>query len=339
MTHADENTVAPGCGENSQNAAGAEKQLNNVLVAEDDPIFRRVLHRWLQSWNYCVVSAENGKSAWEILQQPNAPKLVILDWMMPGLDGIEVCSNIRRERTGPYRYVLLLTAKDDKDDVVTGFEAGADDYLTKPFHAEELRSRIRAGQRILELQDALLRAHQALQFEAKHDRLTNICNRGAILDRLIAELQRRQRSGESLGVIMVDVDHFKAVNDTHGHLAGDKVLCEVAHRLAAVVRSYDWIGRYGGEEFLIVVPGCDSSNLVNLAERLRLAVFSNPVPTDAGAVSVSVSLGLAFVMEGQDGDASCESLLHRADDALYAAKKNGRNRVESAPMSLSAKMS
>jgi len=328
--------VTPGNGDENQSAAKSPR-LRRVLVAEDDPIFRRVLDRWLESWNYSVVCAENGHAAWEKLRQPDAPKLVILDWMMPGLDGIEICRRIRSEPSGPYRYVLLLTAKDDKEDLVAGFDAGADDYLTKPFHADELRSRIRAGHRILELQDALLAAQEALQFEAQHDRLTSTCNRGAILDRLIVELQRRQRSGEPLGLIMADIDHFKLVNDTHGHLVGDEVLRETAHRLAATVRSYDWIGRYGGEEFLVVVPGCDPSDLMILAERLRLAVAA-PLETKAGPLAVTISLGLASVPAGRRAEIDCEDLLRRADTALYAAKKNGRNRTECELLSVSAKL-
>lgn len=312
-------------------SSAPRRSSRNVLVAEDDPIFRRVLLRWLNSWSYIVESAEDGQSAWQILQRPDAPALVILDWMMPGMDGIEVCRRIRVQ-PAPYRYVLLLTARDSKDDLLAGFEAGADDYLTKPFHAEELRSRIRVGQRILDLQEELLNAQQALRHEARHDRLTNVCNRGAIIDCFIAELQRRRRSKEPLGIIMVDIDHFKVVNDTYGHLIGDKVLSEVAHRLSRVVRTYDRIGRYGGEEFLVVVPGCDAAGLLKLAERLRLAVAGKPIETDAGPQCVTVSLGLAFVPLGQECLTNCEDLLRRADDALYAAKHNGRNRVESSPL-------
>jgi len=303
-----------------------------VLVAEDDPIFRRVLLRWLHSWQYVVESAEDGQSAWNMLQKNDSPALVILDWMMPGMDGTEVCRRIRSQNAAPYRYVLLLTARDTKDDLVAGFEAGADDYLTKPFHAEELHARIRVGQRILDLQQALLNAQQALRFEAKHDRLTNICNRGAIIDCLVGELQRRRRSKEPLGLIMVDIDHFKVVNDTHGHLIGDKVLCEVARRLSQVVRTYDRIGRYGGEEFLVVVPGCDASGLAKLADRLRLAISSEPIDTEAASMAITISLGLAYVPLGQEFVTNCEDLLRRADEALYAAKRNGRNRVEASPL-------
>ncbi|HEY7616325.1 MAG TPA: diguanylate cyclase, partial [Terriglobales bacterium] len=235
------------------NPAGRLSSLNTVLVAEDDPIFRHVLQSWLQRWNYEVTAVENGLDAWNALQQQNAPQMVLLDWMMPAMDGVELCRRIRAQEQRLYRYIVLLTAKDDKHDVVAGLEAGADDYLTKPFNVDELRARIRAGRRILELQEALLRAHEALQFEAAHDPLTGLWNRSAILDLLQRETQRHLRSGAALSVMMADLDHFKQINDSHGHMVGDSVLREVARRLAASLRSYDYLGRYGGEEFLIIV--------------------------------------------------------------------------------------
>ena len=161
---------------------------NTVLIAEDDPIFRRILENWLQKWNYRVTSLENGLDAWSVLQQNDAPQMAILDWMMPGLDGIELCRRIRSHHTGSYKYVLLLTAKGSKEDVVAGLEAGADDYLTKPFDVNELHARVRAGQRILELQGTLLRVQTELQFESAHDHLTGLWNRGAILALLQREM-------------------------------------------------------------------------------------------------------------------------------------------------------
>ena len=274
--------------------------LNTVLIAEDDPIFRRILESWFKRWDYRVTAVENGLAAWDVLEKEDAPQLAILDWMMPGMDGIEVCRRIRSCHHGPYRYVLFLTAKDDKQDVVAGLEAGADDYLTKPFDVDELRARVRAGKRILDLQEALIRAKEELQFEAAHDRLTGIWNRGAILDLLKRE-ERRRRSGESLGIIMVDVDFFKKVNDTYGHLVGDAVLREVGSRLASALRSYDSVGRYGGEEFLIVVPGCDALNLRVTAERLRQKIADEPISTTAGPVPVTISLGLARPRQKRPG--------------------------------------
>lgn len=309
---------------------------NAVLIAEDDPIFRRILESWFKRWDYSVTAVENGLDAWELLQREDAPQLAILDWMMPGMDGIELCRRIRTREQGAYLYVLLLTAKDDKQDVIAGLEAGADDYLTKPFNVNELRARVRAGKRILDLQAALIRSHNDLQFAAAHDALTGLWNRGAILDLLKREVSRRQRSGDALGVIMADIDYFKKINDTHGHLVGDAVLREVTRRLAVGVRPYDVVGRYGGEEFLIVFPGCSASNLIVGAERLRNCVADQPIETSAGQIPVTLSLGLASVEQGEKETLDCEAFLHTADEALYAAKARGRNRVETVPASRAA---
>jgi two-component system cell cycle response regulator len=304
--------------------------LNSALVAEDDPIFRRILESWFKRWDYRVTAVDNGLAAWQVLQSEDAPQLAVLDWMMPGMDGIELCRKIRDRDHGTYCYVLLLSAKDEKQDVVAGLEAGADDYLTKPFDVDELRARVRAGRRILDLQAALIHAKDDLQFAAAHDPLTGLWNRGAILDLLKREVSRRQRSADPLGVIMADIDYFKKINDTHGHLVGDAVLREVTRRLAAGVRPYDVVGRYGGEEFLIVFPGCNAANLVVGAERLRHCVADHPIETSAGQLSVTLSLGLASAEQGEKETLDCETFLHTADEALYAAKARGRNRVESA---------
>ena len=312
---------------------GKASARNTVLIAEDDPLFRRILERWFQQWDYRVMAVENGLDAWEVLQREDAPQLAILDWMMPGIDGIELCRRIRSRDQSPYRYVLLLTAKDDKQDVITGLEAGADDYLTKPFDVDELRARVRAGKRILDLQAALIHAQDDLQSAALHDSLTGLWNRGAILDLLRREVCRRQRTGDALGVMMVDIDYFKKINDTHGHLIGDAVLQEVTRRLAVDVRPYDAVGRYGGEEFLIVFPGCNMPDLLVGAERLRHCIADQPIETSVGQIPVTLSLGLASVEQGENEILGCESFLQRADAALYAAKARGRNRVETAAAS------
>jgi two-component system cell cycle response regulator len=308
-----------------------ESNLDSVLVAEDDPIFLRILQSWFRKWDYRVTAVKNGIDAWEALQQPTAPPMAILDWMMPGMDGIEVCRKIRARKQGPYCYVLLLTAKDNKKDVVTGLEAGADDYLTKPFDVDELRARIRAGKRILELQAALIRAHDTLQYESAHDALTALWNRGAIVGFLKNEIERQHRSNQPLGLMMADVDHFKKINDTYGHLVGDAVLQEVSRRLAAGVRTYDSVGRYGGEEFLVLVPGCKPADLVASAERLRRSVADSKFETSAGTLTVTLSIGVASGCDDSGHRQESEPLLRAADDALYAAKAEGRNRVAVAP--------
>jgi len=316
--------------------SGTEPNLDTVLIAEDDAMFRRILMNWLEKWGYQVIAAEDGSSAWSILQSGDAPQIAILDWMMPGMDGIELCRRIRSEQ-GRYRYLLLLTAKDEKQDVVTGLDAGADDYLTKPFAVEELRARVRAGKRILELQEALLQARDALRFEAAHDPLTALWNHGAILDFLKREFDRQQRTHQPLGIMMADLDYFKKINDTHGHLVGDTVLQQVARRFRQALRSYDFVGRYGGEEFLMLVPGCGLADLIATAERLRCSVADQPVATSVGNVPVTVSMGLASTAEeGRDWQ-DYRQLLCAADAALYVAKSEGRNRVALSPTAVTAK--
>jgi two-component system, cell cycle response regulator len=322
--------------ENGMTAAEIASYRDTVLIAEDDPIFRRILQSCLQSWNYRVRACENGLDAWRVLQQEHAPQLAILDWMMPGMDGIEICRRIRGLQQDSYRYVLLLSAKDDKHDVVQGLEAGADDYLTKPFDVDELHARVRAGKRILELQNELIQARESLRFEALHDHLTGVWNRGAVLNLLQREVQRRQRSGEALGVVMADVDHFKNINDSYGHLVGDAVLAEVARRLTASVRGYDSVGRYGGEEFLVIVPGCDPKGLIVSAERLRRVIADCPIDSSSGPIPVTLSVGLVSVDADNTEPVEHIALVQAADSALYRAKAGGRNRVEIAELKIAA---
>ena len=321
---------------NSMPNSASGSNLDSVLVAEDDPMFLRILQSWFQKWNYRVTAVQNGVDAWQALQQPSAPSMAVLDWVMPGMDGIEVCRKLRSRKQGPYCYVLLLTAKDDREDVVAGLDAGADDYLTKPFDVDELRARVRAGKRILELQAALLRAHDTLQYESAHDSLTALWNRGAIIGFLKNEVERQQRSGQALGVMMADVDRFKKINDTYGHLVGDAVLKEVGRRLALGVRAYDSVGRYGGEEFLVIVPGCKPEDLAASAERLRHSIAEPRVETSAGPLAVTLSIGIASGCDDGERPQDSELLLRAADTALYAAKADGRNRVEVAPAAQAA---
>lgn len=306
---------------------GRSSSLNSVLVAEDDPIFRHLIESWLQRWDYRTTAVENGIDAWNVLQQSHAPQMAILDWMMPAMDGVELCRRVRASKQGPYRYLLLLTAKDDKQDVVAGLEAGADDYLTKPFNVDELRARVRAGKRILELQDALLRTQEALQYEAAHDPLTGLWNRSAILDFLRRETQRHHRTRSPLGVVMADLDKFKLINDTYGHLVGDVVLQEVSARLVASFRPYDFIGRYGGEEFLIVIPSCNPDDVLAKTERMRRVVADQPIDTPAGKIFSTLSMGTVAVAT-DSGAVDYEELVRACDVALYAAKAKGRNCVE-----------
>jgi len=297
---------------------------DNVLIAEDDAISRKILQNWLKNWGYQVIIAEDGAKAWDILQEESPPELLILDWMMPGIEGTELCRRIRSRQRVPYQYILLLTANNDKQDVVRGLEAGADDYLTKPFEPSELRARLTVGRRILALQRDLIQAREELRFQATHDALTGIWNRGALLNLLHRELERAVRSKNTTCILMLDLDHFKKVNDTHGHLAGDAVLKEVARRVVQVVRAYDFVGRYGGEEFLIVLPDCKKDQVWQTAERIRAAIAGSPVLTAGLEIAVTVSIGATVSTCGTTDE---KETLAAADTALYQAKNAGRNRT------------
>jgi diguanylate cyclase (GGDEF)-like protein len=301
--------------------------INSVLVAEDDPLFRRLLLSKLQAWNYHVVVAEDGDKAWLALQQPDAPSLLLFDWMMPGMDGLELCRRVRQREDGPYPYILLLTANDTKEQIVNGLNAGADDYLTKPVNVDELRARLQVGRRILGLQNALHQKEQELRFAATHDALTNFWNRGALVEFLQRESARAARSQGPFSILMIDVDNFKKINDRYGHLTGDLVLKEVANRLSSVSRCTDWVGRYGGEEFMVIAAGCGGDALPMVSERLRESVGRHPVETPSGPVPVTVSVGALFVDSGA-GSEDSDLLMRLADEALYRAKAAGRNRVE-----------
>jgi diguanylate cyclase (GGDEF)-like protein len=297
-----------------------------VLIAEDDPISRRLLEAFLTRWGYEVAVATSGTEALQALGKKDAPRLAVLDWMMPGLEGVQVCQKIRERKDRPYVYILLLSARAQKDDLLHGLESGADDYLTKPFDAQELRARLHVGQRILQLQDGLMVAGEELLFRATHDSLTGISNRAVILDALRRERSRQVRGNGSFGIVLLDVDHFKQVNDTYGHLCGDAVLKEIVRRITVTVRAYDTVGRYGGEEFLVVAPSSDATNVLGLAERIRRAVEAQPISTDAGEISITVSLGAAVSSGASPIDP--EVMLSNADEALYRAKAGGRNRSE-----------
>jgi diguanylate cyclase (GGDEF)-like protein len=298
-----------------------------VLIADDDKISQRMLRTTLERAGYKVTAVDNGAEAARLLCEGDGPRLALLDWVMPGLDGPAVVRTVRQHREQPYVHMILLTSKQAKGDIVTGLESGADDYLTKPFDPEELKARLRTGERILQLEDRLVEAREEMRFKATHDPLTSLWNRGMIQELLEREVQRARREAHHscVSVILGDVDHFKNVNDTYGHAAGDAVLREIGKRLLASVRSYDAVSRYGGEEFLIVLSSCDSDCAMTRAEQVRRIIENRPVVTNEGDISVTISLGV--VISAAWGNLDGDELIRQADSALYHAKKEGRNRV------------
>jgi len=290
-----------------------------ILLVEDSHIERRKIGGYLGDWGLDHISVGSGTEAVKLLEGPEPPELAILDWLLPGLDGIDVLRHIRKLSQGKYVYTLMLTAKNRKQDLLTAMEAGADDYLSKPVDPAELRSRITVGKRILDLQ-------QSLRFAATHDFLTNLLNRSEIIVALEREFSRSGREDKPATIILADIDHFKRVNDTLGHAAGDEVLKQVACRLKADLRPYDLVGRYGGEEFILILPGCPLEIGARRADEIRKLVGKDPISTQFGATSATVSMGVTATSLTRDGTVA--ELLHEADMSLYAAKKNGRNRIE-----------
>jgi two-component system, cell cycle response regulator len=302
--------------------ASSQPERPRVLVAEDDDATRRILFYVLQQWGYDIILSKNGSEAWEILQQEHPPELIILDWEMPGMDGIELCRKLRDKSRTYYHYVLMITGRSDKQDIVHARELGADDCLAKPFDQSDLKARLGVGHRIVALQNELIKSRDEHREQAMKDGMTGLWNRAAFLELIQHELERAARSNGSTGLLLLDLDHFKNVNDTYGHLVGDIVLKETARRLKQTVRSYDFVGRYGGEEFFIALPGCNGRQLRKRAEAIRLAVAREPVRIGRTAIPITVSIG-AVVASAKLRTMS--DILSAADAALYKAKDSGRN--------------
>ena len=291
-----------------------------ILVAEDSNYFRKILENTLLKWDYEVVLASDGAEAWKILQQNDAPRLAILDWVMPNMTGIEVCKGLRVRETGSYVYIILLTAKSSKENIIAGLEAGVDDYIVKPFDEEVLKYRLKIGQRILTLEDKIMQL-------ASTDALTGILNRRAFMEQLEGEMHRHNRLKQPLSVIMIDLDNFKRINDDYGHQVGDKTLRQVAQELSSKIRKYDFIGRYGGEEFIVCTPGVDANGAKEIAERLRLGIESLRIslPSLKIELRITTSLGVSYLE--QEEEATLDDLVRAADEALYIAKRSGKNQV------------
>lgn len=295
-----------------------------ILIADDAPDCRQWMEMRLSRMGYDVVACVDGATAWDVLQQEDAPLLAILDWTMPGMTGIQICESIRKLQDRPYTYVLLLTARSQREDLLTALQAGVDDYLTKPVDSDELMLRLRAGERILDWQSQLIAAQEELRIKATRDALTGLWNRESILEHLDKELERGRRDHKPVGVVMVDIDHFKRVNDTHGHEVGDVVLREISSRLSRQTRSYDRPGRYGGEEFLMVLAGVNEIGVMEICERMRSDLQAHPIQHEGITIPITASFGA--VVAPPDQAIESRLLIRAADRALYQAKDSGRNR-------------
>ena len=296
-----------------------------LLIADDDLTSRVLLENLTRKWGWEPVVVEDGEAAWEVLQQDTAPRLLLIDWEMPRLNGLALCQRIRKQSDTDPAYIILLTSRNQTIDIVTGLEEGANDYITKPFNNVELQARVQVGKRMLGLQQELNQAKEMLAFQASHDVLTGLLNRRAIMEALYKELSRSFRQQQPLCIAMCDIDFFKKINDNYGHLAGDHVIREVTQRISSELRPYDLVGRYGGEEFLLVFNS-SVQDAFKLLERMRLSIANTPFNYEKEVLKVTISSGVT-VYDSFDDEGDKQVLIDQADKALYEAKENGRNRV------------
>ncbi len=288
-----------------------------VLIAEDDAVTRLWLESILRNWGYEVQLTENGDAAWHLLQQEDAPDLVLLDWLMPGLDGIEVCRRLKAHADKRFSYVIMLTSRSSTEDIVEALDAGADDLIGKPFEPAEFQVRLRAGARIISLQ------HE-LQEKASHDELTGLLSRRLLMDMSLRKFENARRDDVPTSLLLLDVDLFKQINDIHGHQCGDELLRQVGRRIQETVRIGDVAGRYGGEEFMIVLPQCAPAIAADIAERLRAAI-AVPISYNDSELNITASIGIASLTQHT---LDLSDWIAQADSALYRAKHGGRDRVE-----------
>lgn len=299
--------------------------MNNlrIILADDDIISRTMLAETIRGDGYEVAEANNGLEAEALVKSTNCPTLLLLDWEMPLLSGLEICSNFSKEKTLQPIYKVLITGKNRNNDIIKGLDSGADDYIKKPYDINELRARIRVGIRMLSLQTSLMKAKEELEYRATHDHLTKVYNRSAIMESFSHEWARYKRGSSEFTLGFFDIDHFKKINDTFGHSTGDDILQMVCDIIASSQREYDIFGRYGGEEFLLIAPQTKLPDHSLIYSRILQKISDHSFVTPKGIIPVTVSIGVASSAEVDDK----EELLALADNRLYSAKSSGRNRV------------
>jgi len=311
----------------SAEAPGGER----ILVVDDHPDNVEIINARLTSRGFTIDTASNGQEALDRVRE-NPPQLILLDVMMPLMDGYEVSRRIKGDESLPYIPIILVTARDSTQDKVEGLDAGADDYITKPINFPELEARVRSMLRIKRLQDELDQKNRELELANRRlrklsitDGLTELFNHRHVHELLREEFERSRRSGDPMAVAMLDLDRFKQINDTYGHPTGDVVLYETARIIRETAREIDMVGRYGGEEFIAILPGTDEEAAAQFAERVREAVAEHVFRDEANELRMTLSSGVASY-PGEDVETP-DLLLKRADEALYGAKEGGRNRV------------
>ncbi len=296
-----------------------------ILVADDSPVYRKLVEQSLRQEHYEVLFARNGREAMDRFAE-HQPDLVITDWTMPDISGIELCQRVRHDFQQSYAYIILLTSHTDKEQVIEGLAAGADDYLTKPFHPGELQARVRVGYRIIDLHRQIKAKNRELEEMALTDPLTGLPNRRAIEAWATRQLSAAARHDFPIWVVMADLDHFKTINDSYGHDAGDTVLKNFAEILKSNTRQSNICGRMGGEEFLVLLTHVERENVTTGIERMRKQFQSETFTMAGNTFQATASFGIA----GFHGTASPDfrDLVSCADAALYSAKHKGRNRIE-----------
>jgi two-component system cell cycle response regulator len=302
-----------------------------LLVVEDDPVTQQAIKKELESEGFEIREAHNGLDALDMIRDDGI-RMVIVDWMVPGMNGVTFCRRVRDLNLKRYVYLILLVAQSVQKEGTEGLDVG-DDYLTKPLNRFELLSRVKLGVRLLELEDKRVDLQKKLIKLVKEDPLTNLLNRRALFDELVKELSRTVRENLPLATILADVDDFKRINEDYGYVAGDKVLVEFSQRLERLCRPYDIIGRYGGQEFLIILPNTRKINATMVAERIRKAIADKPFTIDGKKVNITACFGLYhFKSLGKSADINVlehvlDDLINRTDESLSRAKAEGRDNI------------
>lgn len=299
-----------------------------ILLAEDDPVSRKLLEMNLTKAGYNVVSVADGRAAVEKFTENFFP-IIVTDWEMPEMDGPELIRTIRETNTTGYVYIILLTSRDSKADTISGLESGADDYLTKPFNPHELRARLNTGIRILDLERSLKQANEEIRYLSITDPLTGCFNRGYLTERIEQEVSRVKRYDRPFALVLCDIDFFKKINDNHGHQAGDEVLRAFVSTITNCIRfQVDWMVRYGGEEFVVVLPETSCEGLSFISERLRSTTEKMVVPIENELLKITASFGgICIDKDTAVEKVNLEAILKRADELLYTSKSSGRNKI------------